>query len=86
MKTKTIRTVGDVRDEKRLAEALADEQNSARVRIERDRQEYIAARLREYPQIGTLSSGKFYAFIDGKYVESKFLASVIDAINDEARN
>jgi hypothetical protein len=84
MKTKTFRTVNDVREEKRLAEALADEQNTARVRIELDRQNYITARLREYPQIGVLSSGKFYAFISGQYIESKFLSSVIDAINDAA--
>lgn len=83
MKTKTIRTVGDVRDEKRLVEALADEQNSARVRIEREHQEYIATCLRRYPQIGWLSSGKFYTYIGADYVESKYLACVIEAINND---
>ncbi len=83
--TSTITTVRDVRLEKLFSEALEDQKNSARVRIERDRQAYITARLRDYPQIGTLNSGKFYAFIGGygneHYFESKFLSRVIDAIN-----
>lgn len=86
--TSPIVTVRDVRLEKLFREALEDQKNSARARIERDRQAYIAARLREYPQIGTLNSGKFYAYIGGysdkHYVESKFLSHVIDAI-DAAR-
>ena len=66
--TTTIRTVGDVRDEKRLADAVSEYKDALRARIERERQEYQAARLREYPQIGTLNSGKFYAFINGEYI------------------
>lgn len=83
--TSPIITVRDVRLEKLFREALEDQKNSSRARIERDRQAYIAARLREYPQIGTLNSGKFYAYIGGysdkHYFESKFLSRVIDAIN-----
>lgn len=78
--TTKIRTVYDAREEKRLADAVADEENSFRASIERRRQEYIAARLREYPQIGVLSSGKFYAFVGSTYVESNILSRVIDAI------
>jgi hypothetical protein len=82
MKTKTFLTVNDVREEKRFAEALADEQNSARVRIERDRQQYIASQLAQYPQIGVLNGDKFYAYVGSgrRYVESKFLSAVIDQI------
>jgi len=84
--TSTIRTVGDVRDEKRFADAIEDYNNSLRARIEREKQQYIQARLREYPQIGTLNSGKFYAYVGGyterHYVESFFLSRVIDVIND----
>jgi hypothetical protein len=77
--TKTFRTVNDVREEKRFAEALADELNTARVRIERDRQKYIASRLAQYPQIGVLNGEKFYAYVgaERRYVESKFLNSII---------
>jgi hypothetical protein len=84
MKTKTetkIRTVGEVRDEKMRSEAIEDYNNSLRVRIELDRQEYIQSRLREFPQIGLLNSGKFYAFVKGDYVESYFLSRIIDALN-----
>lgn len=85
MNTTAIATVRDARTEKLLIEAAEDQKNSTRARIERDRQAYISARLREYPQIGTLNSGKFYAFVGGysdkHYVESKFLSRVIDAIN-----
>lgn len=84
MKSNII-TVRDARLEKLFREALEDQRNSARVKIERDRQAYVTARLREYPQIGTLNSGKFYAFIGGygleNYFESEFLSQVIDAIN-----
>lgn len=83
MKTKTFLTVNDVREEKRLVEALADEQNSARVRIERDRQQNIANQLAQYPQIGVLNGEKFYAYVGSgrRYVESKFLGAVINEIN-----
>lgn len=83
--TSTFATVRDARLEKLLLEAIEDQKNSARVRAEKERQASITARLREYPQIGTLNSGKFYAFVGGysdkHYVESKFLSRVIDAIN-----
>jgi hypothetical protein len=83
-----IRTVGDVRDERVFADALAAARDAARARVEADRRAYIAEQLARYPQIGTLNSGKFYAFVGGRtmkhYVESKFLARVIDAI--EANN
>lgn len=82
MKSTTIRTVGDVRDQKRFADAIDDYNNSLRVRIERERQEHVEARLREYPQIGKLNSGKFYAYVNGQYIEGFFLSRVIDAIND----
>lgn len=86
-KTKPFLTVGDVREEKRNAEALADYNNSLRVRIERDRQEYISARLREHPEIGLLSNGKFYAYVGAErvYVEGYFLNRIIDAI-EAAKN
>jgi hypothetical protein len=81
MTTKIIQTLADSRDEKRSADARAEYNDALRARIERDRQENIQARLREYPQIGLLSSGKFYAFVNGTYVEGYFLSKIIDAIN-----
>ena len=69
-----IRTAGDVRDEKISADAIAAE-----------RQAYIAEQLARYPQIGVLNGGKFYAFVNGQYVESIFLARVIDAIETANR-
>jgi hypothetical protein len=80
--TTTIRTVADTRNEKRAADARAEYNDTLRARIERERQEYIQARLRQYPQIGILSSGKFYTFVGNNYVESYFLGRVIDAITD----
>jgi hypothetical protein len=85
MTTKIIQTLADSRDEKRAADARAEYNDALRARIERDRQEYIQARLREYPQIGVLNSGKFYAYVGGysqtNYVEGYFLTKIIDAIN-----
>jgi len=85
MTTKTLQTVGDVRDEKHAADARAEYKDALRARIERDRQEYIQAQLRNYPQIGVLNSGKFYAYVGGyaesNYVEGYFLTKIIDAIN-----
>lgn len=82
MKTTTIRTAGNVRDQKHLADAKQAYNDELRARIEREQKEYIAARLSEYPQIGILCSGKFYAYAGGQYVESFFLSRVIDAIED----
>ncbi len=79
--TKTIRTLADARDEKRAADARAEYADALRARIERDRQEYIQARLREYPEIGVLNNGKFYAFVNGVCVEGYFISKIIDAIN-----
>lgn len=83
MKTTTIRTAGNVRDEKHLADAKPT-YNELRALIKRRRQEYIdtytAAQLRKYPQIGTLNGGKFYAYVNGNYVESLVLSRVIAAI------
>jgi hypothetical protein len=80
--TTTIRTVADTRNEKRAADARAEYNDTLRARIERERQEYIQARLREYPQIGILSNGKFYAFVNGVCVEGYFLGKIINAITD----
>jgi len=80
MTTSTIRTAGDVRDEKISADAVAAYRDAARARIEADCKTYVAQQLARYPQIGTLNGGKFYAFVGGKYIESIFLARVIDAI------
>lgn len=86
MKTTTIRTVGNVRDEKHLADAKLtyNEMRAIIKHRQRRRQEYIdtyiAAQLREYPQIGTLNGGKFYAYVNGNYVESLILSRVIAAI------
>lgn len=83
--TSTFATVRDARLEKLLLEAIEDQKNSARVRAEKEHQASIAAQLREYPQIGTLNSGKYYAYIGGysdkHYFESRSLSRVIDAIN-----
>jgi hypothetical protein len=83
--TSTFTTVRDVRIQKLLLEAIEDQKNSARVRAEKEHQASITAQLREYPQIGTLNSGKFYAFVGGysdkHYFESRSLSRVIDAIN-----
>jgi hypothetical protein len=80
--TTTIRTVADTRNEKRAADARAEYNDTLRARIERDRQEYIQARLREYPEIGVLNNGKFYAFVNGVCVEGYFLGKIINAITD----
>ena len=69
MKTcRNIVTVGDVRD----AKALSD-QADARIELEQ-------ATLRAYPSIGKLSSGKYYAFIRGVYVETRDLPGLVSAL------
>lgn len=85
MSTSTIRTAGDVRDEKAMAEFVLGIRDAARARIEAERQAYIAEQLARYPQIGTLNGGKFYAHVNGQYVESIFLNHVIDAIETANR-
>jgi len=73
-------TLSQVREEKALADALANSRAEARVRVERDRKEYIESQLQLHPEIGVLNGGKFYAFTRKGYVESKFLSQVVDSL------
>lgn len=80
--TKTIRTLNDATEEKRLADAKQARIEELRAQSERDMQIVNQETMREYPQIGMLSSGKFYAYIgtERRYFESDFVRAVADQI------
>jgi hypothetical protein len=72
-------TLNDSREEKNLANARAE----SRDRIDAGRRENIARLLKAYPEIGLLNCGMFYVILkNNKYVESKWLTRVIDAIEE----
>jgi hypothetical protein len=82
MKNKII-TLQDFTSVDRHLDAAADSKAS----VEAARKEYIAQQLRHNPQVGQLSSGKFYAHIgmDRIYFESFFIGRVIDRLADHAK-
>lgn len=60
-----------------------------KLKLSEEHRSYVASRLASYPQIGVLSSGKFYAYVGGysedRYKESYFLTAITDAIDDHAK-
>lgn len=78
MKNK-IMTLSDANEIRNIEEARAE----LRFRIEEDRKAVIAATMKNYPQIGILVSEttKFYAYIDGVYAESRFIAAIVRKID-----
>lgn len=82
---KSIFTLGDARDEKRLMDARAEARDAARIAKLEAAAKVVRDTLRAYPEIGTLNSGKFYAYVGGyanhNYVESRDVRAVASAID-----
>jgi hypothetical protein len=80
----TITTLGDIRDEKAIADSVAAYREATRARLAAESKFVVDQLLAKYPQIGVLSSGKFYTCHGGpnkdQYVESYFPGRVLDAI------
>lgn len=77
-KNQNMKTLADIRDEKNRNEAREE----SKARVEHLRRRNIESTLAQFPEVGVLSDGTFYAFVGTtrRYFASKFLNAVTDAI------